>query len=80
MKDRWQKDPKLRAFVRELGRIYYREEVDETEFPPDPAEAARSIRLGPGYQLEDAEEEVIPSMNRGGHVVKNLVNLRYGIK
>tara|TARA_R100001163_G_scaffold1809_4_gene2809 strand:+ start:15868 stop:18936 length:3069 start_codon:yes stop_codon:yes gene_type:complete len=80
MKDRWQKDPKLRAFVRELGRIYYREEVDETEFPPDPAEAARSIRLGPGYQLEDAEEEVIPSMNTGGHVVKNLVNLRYGIK
>ena len=80
MKDRWQKDPKLRAFVRELGRIYYREEVDETELPPDPAEGAKSIRLGPGYQLEDAEEEVIPSMNTGGHVVKNLVNLRYGIK
>tara|TARA_R100001244_G_scaffold128989_1_gene100113 strand:- start:31 stop:993 length:963 start_codon:yes stop_codon:yes gene_type:complete len=72
MKDKWQKNPVVRGLVRELGRIYYREEVDEPELTSD-VTPEETLIFGPGYQ-EDQQ-----NFKLGGHVVKNLgVPLRYG--
>ena len=67
MSKRFQKNPVVRGAVRELGRVFYREEIDqpETEAEVTPQE---SVILGPGFQT---------NFNRGGHVVKNLSPLKY---
>jgi hypothetical protein len=72
MKNRWQKSPVLRGLVRELGRIYYREDFSEPELTSD-VTPEETLMFGPGYQ-EDQQ-----NFRFGGHVVKNLgAPLRYG--
>ena len=72
MKNRWQKSPVLRGLVRELGSIYYREEIDEPTLQPD-VTSEETLQFGPGYQ-EDQQ-----NFRLGGHVIKDLgVPLRYG--
>jgi hypothetical protein len=74
MKNRWQKSPVLRGVVRELGRIYYRDEFDNPELKAE-VTPEETLIMGPGYQ----EEQFTPQYNMGGHVVKDLgVPLRYG--
>jgi len=69
MQDKWQKNPGVRGAVRELGRLYYREEFDQPEFKSETT-PMESVLFGPGYQQK---------LNKGGHVVKNLgVPLKYG--
>ena len=81
MQDKWQKNPVTRAVVREIGRIFYREEVDT----PREKEAGReytgtepeqTLHMGiPGWQERQFDED-LGGFNRtfryGGHVVKNL--------
>jgi hypothetical protein len=72
MKNRWQKSPVLRGLVRELGRIYYREDFSEPELTSD-VTPEETLMFGPGYQ------ENQQNFKLGGHVVQNLgVPLRYG--
>ena len=72
MKNRWQKNPVLKSVVRELGRVFYREEIDEPTLQPD-VTSEETLQFGPGYQ-EDQQ-----NFRLGGHVIKDLgVPLRYG--
>ena len=72
MKNRWQKNPVLKTVVRELGRVFYREEIDEPTLQPD-VTSEETLQFGPGYQ-EDQQ-----NFRLGGHVIKDLgVPLRYG--
>ena len=71
MKDKWQKNPAVRGAGRELGRLFYREEVDQPTLESDMT-PMESIMFGPDEQLR-------PPLNRGGQVVRNLgVPLKYG--
>ena len=73
IKNKWQRDPVVRGLVRELGRIYYREEFDEPELISE-VTPEETLMFGPGYQ-EDRQ-----NFRLGGHVVKNLgMPLRYGM-
>ena len=65
IKDRWQKDPVVKGLVRELGRIYYREEIAEEE-PTTDVTPEETLRFGPGFQRPQG-------MNTGG-----AVKLKYG--
>jgi len=65
MKDRWQRDPVVKGLVRELGRIYYREEIAEEE-PTSEVTPEETVRFGPGFQRPEG-------MNTGGRV-----KLKYG--
>ena len=67
MSNRFQKNPVVRGAVRELGRVFYREEFDQPETEAE-VTAEESMILGPGFQT---------NFNRGGHVVKNLSPLKY---
>ena len=53
IKDQWQKNPVVRGLVRELGRIYYREEFSEPELTSD-ISPEETTMFGPGFQ-EDRE-------------------------
>ena len=67
MSNRFQKNPVVRGAVRELGRVFYREEFDQPETEAE-VTAEESMIFGPGFQT---------NFNRGGHVVKNLSPLKY---
>ena len=72
MKDKWQKNPVLKGLVRELGRVFYREEINQPE-PQTDVTSEETTQFGPGYQ------ENQQNFKLGGHVVQNLgVPLRYG--
>tara|TARA_R110002020_G_scaffold179483_2_gene373114 strand:+ start:1 stop:2859 length:2859 start_codon:yes stop_codon:yes gene_type:complete len=79
MKDKWQKNPVVRGLVRELGRIYYREEeMMGPEVAPD-ITPEQILMKGPGSQRNPDLPVPVPELsglNRtfryGGHVVKNL--------
>ena len=72
MRDKWQKNPVLKGLVRELGRVFYREEINQPE-PQTDVTSEETTQFGPGYQ------ENQQNFKLGGHVVQNLgVPLRYG--
>ena len=74
MSNKWQKNPVVRGAVRELGRLYYREEVDQPILKSETT-PMESIMFGPDEQ----KAQFRPTLNRGGHVVRNLgVPLKYG--
>jgi len=65
MKDQWQRNPVVKGLVRELGRIYYREDIAEEEATTK-VTPEETVRFGPGFQAPEG-------MNRGGGV-----KLKYG--
>jgi hypothetical protein len=69
----WQRNPALRAAVRAIGRLYYREGPADTTVTGYESDITplESVMFGQGYQQE---------FNRGGHVVANLgqLPLSYG--
>ena len=72
MQNKWQKSPALKRLVRELGRVFYREEINQPE-PQTDVTSEETTQFGPGYQ------ENQQNFKLGGHVVQNLgVPLRYG--
>jgi hypothetical protein len=78
---RWQRNPALRAAVRAIGRIYYRENHNytgprDTQYESD-ITPLESVMFGPGSQIPEEEPQ---EFNLGGHVIRNLgsVQLKYG--
>lgn len=70
----WLRNPGLRGAVREIGRIFYREDAPALPVDVRPEE---TLMFGPGYQIPEEEPQ---EFNLGGHVVRNLRNvpLKYG--